>query len=85
MPLERASFPKGRLMMGGGLIDAQRVGLGLAGFDQLTQKDVDANIKLLKDLNIQVIGVGGHAQQLMNDHSLPKNLELLTGPRLVKR
>ncbi len=53
-------IPEGRLMMAGGLIDAQRVGSGNGPFDQLTQKDVDANIKLLKDLNIQVIGVGGH-------------------------
>lgn len=53
-------IPEGRLKMLGGLIDAQRVGSGNGPFDQLTQKDVDANIKMLKGLNIQVIGVGGH-------------------------
>ncbi|MCC6815931.1 MAG: MBL fold metallo-hydrolase [Saprospiraceae bacterium] len=53
-------IPEGRLKMIGGLIDAQRVGSGNGPFDQLTQKDVDANIKMLKDLNAQVIGVGGH-------------------------
>ncbi|MBK8506082.1 MAG: MBL fold metallo-hydrolase [Saprospiraceae bacterium] len=53
-------IPEGRLKMMGGLIDAQRIGSGNGPFDQLIQKDVDANIKMLKDLNIQVIGVGGH-------------------------
>lgn len=53
-------IPEGRLKMMGGLIDAQRIGSGNGPFDQLTQKDVDANIKLLKELGIQYIGVGGH-------------------------
>jgi 7,8-dihydropterin-6-yl-methyl-4-(beta-D-ribofuranosyl)aminobenzene 5'-phosphate synthase len=53
-------IPEGRLKMLGGLVDAQRVGSGNGPFDQLTQKDVDENIKMLKDLNIQVVGVGGH-------------------------
>jgi 7,8-dihydropterin-6-yl-methyl-4-(beta-D-ribofuranosyl)aminobenzene 5'-phosphate synthase len=53
-------IPEGRLKLLGGLVDAQRIGSGNGPFDQLTQKDVDANIKLLKELNIQIIGVGGH-------------------------
>ena len=53
-------IPEGRLKLLGGLVDAQRIGSGNGPFDQLTQKDVDATIKLLKDLNIQLIGVGGH-------------------------
>lgn len=53
-------IPEGRLKLLGGLVDAQRIGSGNGPFDQLTQKDVDANIKLLKKLNIKLIGVGGH-------------------------
>ncbi|MES2795261.1 MAG: MBL fold metallo-hydrolase [Bacteroidota bacterium] len=53
-------IPEGRLKLAGGLIDAQKIGSGNGPFDQLTQKDVDANIKLLKELNIKLIGVGGH-------------------------
>ncbi|QQS29471.1 MAG: MBL fold metallo-hydrolase [Sphingobacteriales bacterium] len=53
-------IPEGRLKMMGGLIDAQRIGSGNGPFDQLTQKDVDDNIKMIKDQNIQLIGVGGH-------------------------
>ncbi len=53
-------IPEGRLKLLGGLVDAQRIGSGNGPFDQLTQRDVDDNIKLLKDLNIQLIGVGGH-------------------------
>ncbi|MEP7196360.1 MAG: MBL fold metallo-hydrolase [Saprospiraceae bacterium] len=53
-------IPSGRLKLAGGLIDAQRIGSGNGPFEQLTQKDVDENITLLKALNIQLIGVGGH-------------------------
>ncbi|HOZ84696.1 MAG TPA: MBL fold metallo-hydrolase [Niabella sp.] len=53
-------IPEGRLKLVGGLIDAQKIGSGNGPFDQMTQEDVDANIKLLKDLGIKLIGVGGH-------------------------
>ncbi len=53
-------IPEGRLKWVGGLLDVQRLGSGNGPFDPLTQEDVDNNIKMLKDLNIQLIGVGGH-------------------------
>ena len=53
-------IPEGRLKMLGGLVDAQRIGSGNGPFDQLTESDVLSNIKLLKELNIKLIGVGGH-------------------------
>ncbi|MBK7230875.1 MAG: MBL fold metallo-hydrolase [Saprospiraceae bacterium] len=53
-------IPEGRLKLVGGLIDAQRIGSGNGPFDQLKQKDVDESIKLLKEINIQIVGVGGH-------------------------
>ncbi|MBK9247920.1 MAG: MBL fold metallo-hydrolase [Ignavibacteria bacterium] len=53
-------IPEGRLKLVGGLLDAPRLGSGNGPFDPLTQKDVDSTIKMLKALNIQLIGVGGH-------------------------
>ena len=53
-------IPEGRLKLAGGLLDAQRLGSGNGPFDMLTPEDVNHCIKLLKDLSIQVIGVGGH-------------------------
>jgi len=53
-------IPEGRLKLAGGLIDAQRIGSGNGPFDQLKQKDVDESINLLKAINIQIVGVGGH-------------------------
>lgn len=53
-------IPEGRLKLLGGLLDVQKIGSKNGPFDQLTQKDVEENIKLLKDLNIQLVGVGGH-------------------------
>jgi metal-dependent hydrolase (beta-lactamase superfamily II) len=53
-------IPEGRLKLAGGLLDVQRLGSGNGPFDPLTQKDVDHIIKMLKELNIQIIGVGGH-------------------------
>jgi len=53
-------IPEGRLKMVGGLLDVQRLGSGNGPFDMLTQKDVNNTIKMLKNLNIKFIGVGGH-------------------------
>ncbi|MDX2136011.1 MAG: MBL fold metallo-hydrolase [Saprospiraceae bacterium] len=53
-------IPEGRLKLLGGLVDGQKIGSGNGPFDPMTQKDVDDNIKRLKKLNLQLIGVGGH-------------------------
>src|SRR5687768_5957380 len=53
-------IPEGRVKLAGGLIDLQKLASGNGPFDHLKQGDVDAYISLLKEINIQVIGVGGH-------------------------
>jgi metal-dependent hydrolase (beta-lactamase superfamily II) len=53
-------LPEGRLKFAGGLIDAQRLGSGNGPMDPLSEEDVNADIRMLKNLGIRLIGVGGH-------------------------
>ncbi|MDX1666621.1 MAG: MBL fold metallo-hydrolase [Saprospiraceae bacterium] len=53
--------PEGRFPLLGGLINAQRFfASGDGPLDPLSQEDINRYLQLLKEKNIQLIGIGGH-------------------------